>query len=77
VTDIGIVDIAQRAGERQNAMPENTQGHGSLATEPDRLSDVAKEIKRRLIQFQIIPKMFSNWPELVLFRLGFKKSRHG
>ncbi len=55
-------------------MSEDVQEGGCLAAEPDRLADVAVEVKRRLTQLRTIPKMFRNWPQLVLFRLGLKSN---
>jgi len=58
--------------EKRNSMYEDAQENGCLAAEPDRLANVALEVKRRLTQLRTIPRMFRNWPQLVLFRLGLR-----
>jgi FkbM family methyltransferase len=53
-------------------MSENLQECVRLAPEPGRRTSVAMRLRSRFAQLQTIPRMFRNWPELVLFRLGLR-----
>jgi FkbM family methyltransferase len=53
-------------------MSENLQACAPLVPESGRRPGVAMRLKTRLTQFRTIPRMFRNWPQLVLFRLGLR-----
>jgi len=53
-------------------MLENAQERRCQAAKPDRLAGIVQKVKGRLTQFRLIPRIFRNWPELVLFRLGLR-----
>ena len=52
-------------------MSEEPQECARLAS-PDTRPSAAMRFKNRVTQLRTIPRMFRNWPQLILFRLGLK-----